>query len=420
MSTLPRAAAGRGPWLATLCAARAAASLVFLNFAAAIPTLRQEWSLSATEAGLIQSAFQIGHAVSLVGASTASDWFGARRVFLASTALAAALGLLFGLLAHGFWSALVLYGMVALAIGGTYTPVLILIAHRYEGPRRGRAMGYFIGATSVGNALSLGATGLVLSNFGWRAALLATGAGPAIALGLGWLALRGHGETLPGGQLVGRFVSDVIRNRGGMLLIWGYTAHAWELLGMWGWTPAFLVASAIAAGARPETALLIGPGLAAALHLGGAISSGVSGVLSDRWGRTGMILVLSAISTLCSFLFGWLIGGPLAIVVLVGAIYALAAIGDSGIYSTGLSEVVPHEILGSALALRSLLGFGAGGLAAAAFGLVLDVTNPAGGAAPTVWGWAFAVLGIGALPSLWATARLRSLPESARLAAGKR
>ena len=37
-----------------------------------------------------------------------------------------------------------------------------------------------------------------------------------------------------------------------------------------------------------------------------------------------------------------------------------SALGDSSVYSTGITETVKPDRLGSALAVRSLLGFGAG------------------------------------------------------------
>ncbi len=53
-----------------------------------------------------------------------------------------------------------------------------------------------------------------------------------------------------------------------------------------------------------------------------------------------------------------------------------------------------------------MLGFGAGAIAAPVFGMVLDATNPAA-ATPTVWGWAFAVLGGGGLIATVAARGLR-------------
>jgi MFS family permease len=111
----------------------------------------------------------------------------------------------------------------------------------------------------------------------------------------------------------------------------------------------------------------------------------------------------------------------LALVVLVGLVYGFSALGDSPVYSTGLTEVVEPSRLGGALAVRSLLGFGAGAVAPLVFGLVLDLT---GGESPSadgrMWGWAFAVLGIGGLLGILSMIWLRALPESRKLAGGKR
>jgi MFS family permease len=101
-------------------------------------------------------------------------------------------------------------------------------------------------------------------------------------------------------------------------------------------------------------------------------------------------------ATVCSFLFGWLIGWPLALIFAVGAVYAFTALGDSPVLSTAVTEAVSPSYLGSALALRSLLGFGAGAIAPLAFGAVLKATN-ATGVSPTMWGWAFVTLGLGGL-----------------------
>jgi hypothetical protein len=46
------------------------------------------------------------------------------------------------------------------------------------------------------------------------------------------------------------FVVEVLRNPAALLLMAGYVCHAWELLGMWAWTPAFLAACFVAAGSE--------------------------------------------------------------------------------------------------------------------------------------------------------------------------
>jgi MFS family permease len=102
----------------------------------------------------------------------------------------------------------------------------------------------------------------------------------------------------------------------------------------------------------------------------------------------------------------------------VGLIYGFSSVGDSPVLSVGITEVVAPPLLGSALAIRSLLGFGAGALAQAAFGAVLDWTNP--GRPYAVWGWAYGLLGVGGAGGLVSTVWLRLRPESRRLAGGLR
>jgi MFS family permease len=55
-----------------------------------------------------------------------------------------------------------------------------------------------------------------------------------------------------------------------------------------------------------------------------------------------------------------------------------------------MSEAVPADYLGRALAVRSILGIGMGAAAPAAFGVVLDLSAPGQG-----WGWGFALMGLG-------------------------
>jgi MFS family permease len=82
--------------------------------------------------------------------------------------------------------------------------------------------------------------------------------------------------------------------------------------------------------------------------------------------------------------------------VFIGLIYYFTAIGDSPVLSTALTESVDPSYLGSILAVRSLLGFSAGGIAPIIFGSMLDLTNSPG-TTPDTWGWAFMVLGFGGL-----------------------
>jgi MFS family permease len=302
-------------------------------------------------------------------------------------------------------------------IGGNYTPGLMLIAERFPPATRGRATGFFLAATSIGYAGSLLLTGMVLARLGWRAALIAASCGPVVG-GLVATVTVWRTRTQIHAPVAGRgFVSEVLTNPGALLLMAAYTFHSFELLGMWAWTPAFLSAALLSQGTGLREATGGGAQLTALFHLTGFLASMWAGALSDRYGRTTVIITMLSVSTACSFVFGWLVAAPFWVLLGIGVIYGFSAVGDSPVLSVGLTEVVKPHVLGSALALRSLLGFGAGAAAQSAFGAVLDATN---GSHPyRVWGWAFGLLGAGGALGLLSTLWLRHRPERRLLAGGR-
>ena len=77
-----------------------------------------------------------------------------------------------------------------------------------------------------------------------------------------------------------------------MRLIFGYTFHSWELLGMWAWTPAFIAAVFAATGAGMIRAVELAGYLSAAFHLTGLVASSSMGRLSDRLGRRVVLFAL--------------------------------------------------------------------------------------------------------------------------------
>ena len=59
------AGGGERSWLAALVLSRAFVTLIFMTYAASLPTLTREWAMSATQAGLVQTSFSAGFAISL-------------------------------------------------------------------------------------------------------------------------------------------------------------------------------------------------------------------------------------------------------------------------------------------------------------------------------------------------------------------
>jgi len=386
--------------------------MVYIAYAATLPVLQREWSLSGTAAGSIASAFQIAYAVSLMGCSALADRLGARRVFLVGTVASAVVAIAFAAFARDYWSGLGLYTLLAVALGGTYTTGILLLAENVPVERRGRAMGAYLAGHSLGLAVALVLAGIAIPRGGYVLAFWWLACGPVVGGVLAWLAVRATANVVTpraGGQ---RFGGEVLKNRPAMLVIAGYTFHSWELLGMWAWTPAFLAACFVAAGSDLTRGAGLGAYMTSLFHVTGMIAALMAGVLADRFGRAPVILVMATISAACSLVFGWLIGMSLVLVVGLGLLYGFAALGDSPIYSTAITEVVAPAYRGSALALRSLLGYGAGAAAPLLFGAILDWYGIRNAGA---WGWAFVSLGIAGAGAVASALLLYRIPEAVAL-----
>ncbi|MDP1612765.1 MAG: MFS transporter [Sulfuritalea sp.] len=411
------------PWLLQFCAARAAFATMFTAWSAVLPLLRTDWQMTAWQAGMVQSAYHVGFLISLFAVGFLSDRYGARRIYLLSGGAAVASGLLFALLADGFGSALLLYGLTGLCSGGSYTPGLAIVAQRIR-ERQGRALGYYLAAASLGYAVGLLIASAMIPLAGWRGAFVVTACFPLLGMALGWWSLRGVPNVVhasPSGYSNRGRLLEVIRNKPAMLSIWGYTFHAWELLGLWAWLPAFLAAAAIVGGTTGTQAASLGATLTALTYLAAVVGSVLGGSLSDRLGRTTVTLMMAVASLVCSFSFGWMIGLPMFLLVAVAIFYNVTGVADSSIHSTTLTELTDPRYLGAAYSLRSVLGFGAGAISPWVFGLVLD-WGRAGGGLPdhVVWGLAWSTLGVGGLLGPLVIWRLRQMPEAAKLAGGKR
>jgi MFS family permease len=136
-----------------------------------------------------------------------------------------------------------------------------------------------------------------------------------------------------------------------------------------------------------------------------------AGKLADRFGRTTVTIISLAVSGACSLLIGLFFGSAPALVFLVSLVWGFGVVADSAQFSAGISELCPAERTGTALTLQTSLGF-----------LLTIVTIRL---IPAVerwltWRWAFVLLAVGPAVGIWAMARLRRLPESAKMACGRK
>jgi MFS family permease len=402
----PHLVPGSRSWTLLIGFARLFIFANFMTLAAVIPVLREEWELSATGAGALVTGFTLAYSVSLFIFGWAADHIGAKRAAVISAAASAVASILFALFARDYWSTIFFAGLSGLAQGGVYTPLVMLFSEHAPPERRGGAMGALIASTSFGYAGSLALSSLGLKFGGWPMAFLLTGLAPTIGAAILVLVLRGTPNIVHPPAEGTSVWHELAVNRSSRLLVGGYIAHNWELVGGWAWLPAVIGASLTLSGAASELAAISGAALSAAMHLTGALASFSMGRLSDHWGRRSVLIGVAAIGAALSLVLGWAVVLPPLVIVLLGFGYAFSTLGDSPVLSIALAEAVSRGYLGAVLAFRSLIGFAAGAVAPLAAGAAMDAARAAGASMVVEWGAGFTVLGVGGVLAVVAALRL--------------
>lgn len=376
--------------LAVLCAGRAGTCMGTMVFAGAQPVLRDTWQMSASQAGAIQTVFNLSNALALLVAAWCADAYGAKRVYLVCTWAGAVALAAFAWFARSPESALIAIVFVGLTQGGSYAPALMLAAELGPAAARGRAMGQMLAAGSSGYLVSVALALWATQTYGAATGFALCGAGVFAGALLGHVSLigpsfgpyEGHAATraaIPNGSRPRSALNPVA-----ICLLVGYVAHCWELLGNYAWTPSLLAAAV--APLHLDTlsrALLIG----VVVHFSGMLSTVAFGMLSDRWDRAPVLVAVGAAGAACSILMGCSMQWGPAWTVLIAAIGSFFILGDSGVLSAALSDAVAPHRFGRVMGIRSVLGFGVGALAPTTFGAALDATHQ--------WSRAYGTLAVG-------------------------
>jgi MFS family permease len=399
-------------WLsgfAVLCLGQFLGHQTALTFSLLIPVFSHDWRLSGGQAGAILGAFQFGQLIAYALVGFLLDQMRSRPVMVWSAALVGLGDLLFATVARNFASGFALRLLEGFLVGGLYVPALKYIADSVPQDRRGRVTGVFIAVLVAAYAAPLLYGGVLAPRVGWRLTMATVGAlelaaSAVLATFLPDVPLR----AARAGTGVAQYLRDVLRNRPARRVILAYTAHNWELFGMWGWLTPFMVAALAAHGRPPVSALAGGGALAAAvIGVGGSLGAIAGGRLSDHIGRARAASLMLAVSLLCSLGYGWLLKAPITLLAAVGLLYGTTSLADSPSYSASLMEVVPARSLGGAFSIQMLFGWSATVMAPPAFGMVLDFVRGAHGGPAVPWAAAFGILAIGPAIGLIALAPMR-------------
>src|ERR1041384_3610004 len=194
------------------------------------------WGLSATQAGLMASAYAVGYMLSVPVLTALTDRFDARGILFAGSLVSGLGTVAFGLFADGLTSAIVLWGIAGAGFGSAYMPGLKALTDRLPPGDASRSVTLYTSSFSVGVGLSFLVSQLVADRFGWRAAFFVTRLGPLPMIGACPMLAPLKPQPSPGHPLDFR---PVFRNRTALGYILGYGAHCFELYGMRTWLGTF-------------------------------------------------------------------------------------------------------------------------------------------------------------------------------------
>lgn len=381
-----------------LCLAEAASMAGFGAYPAFLPTLRENWHMSGTEAGFIGGAFFFGYMMAVPFLSGVTDRLDARAVFIGSCLLAAAGTAGFAWLADGVVSGAILQAIAGAGLAGTYMPGLKALTDRIAGQvserRQARYIAFYTATFGIGTSISLLLAGWLGSILPWTEAFALLALGPVLAALLTWLGLR---PLIPHGAADAPWLPNFPRVLAEPALrpyIAGYAVHCWELFGLRSWLVAF-IAFAYGAGAAASPPLT--PAEAAALiNLVGLPASILGNEAAGQLGRKRWIVAIMATSGLLCWLAGFTATWPWWLMLSILGLYFAVIMADSAALTAGMIAATPLNQRGAAMALYSFLGFGAGFVSPLVFGAALDFAR----GEALGWAVAFGTLGIGCL--LWA------------------
>lgn len=369
----------------------------FSTYAALLPELRDEWHLSNAQAGVVGGMFFAGYVTTVSLWTALTDRIDGRRIYIAGALMTAGASSGFGLLVHGFASAVLFQVLLGVGIAATYMPGLRLLSDRISGPYQSRYIAFYTSFFGIGTALSLAMAGFIAAAFGWRTAFVLSALGPLAAGVLVFLLQAGpvHGgrafslSTLFPLRSWGR----VLRDRAAAGYTFGYMAHCLELFGSRAWMVAFLAFASSLHGA--DTFPWPAAAIAAVVNLLAVPASILGNEAALRIGRRRWILLVMAASGASGMLLGWSAPAHWGLVLALLIVYSMLVMGESATLTAGLVGAAPAELRGAAMGLYSLVGFGGGLLGPIVFGTALDLFggSHSGGA----WIGAYAAIGAGCL-----------------------
>jgi MFS family permease len=392
--------------LSLLAVAELLGMSLWFSGSAVIPALVQEWRIDTTAANWLTLSVQLGFVAGTLLSALLNlpDILSARHLFTLTAIAGAIVNAAFAWWAHDASTAIALRFLTGMFLAGVYPPAMKILATWFR-HGRGLALGILVGALTLGKAAPYLINGVGSTNWRYNVSFVSL---LAIIGGLMVLFFIDDGPfALPVARFDWKQVGRVFQNRGVRLASFGYFGHMWELYAMWTWIP-FMIRASLAQSASSGSFAEV----ASFLVIGcGAVGCAVAGLVADRVGRTVVTSVAMALSGSCSVIVGFLFGANPILLLIVAAIWGATVVADSAQFSACVTELGDQQYIGTALTIQTCLGFL---LTTISIELIPRIEKVVG------WRYAFALLAPGPLFGIISMLRLRSLPEAARIAHGRR
>jgi MFS family permease len=391
-------AGGRTFQLAALALATILGMTPWFSATVAAPGMIAEWGIGSTTSAWLTIAVQLGFVAGtfISAVLMLADRVSPRRLAAICSLIAGVATL--SLTRRGaapaeiiFWRAL-----TGAALAGVYPPG-IKIAAGWWRDRRGTAIGILVGALTIGSAApNLVRAGLQTTD--WRPVVITAAAAAVASAALFAFVVREGPYQAPSAPFDPRAVLVILKDRGVVLATAGYLGHMWELYAMWSSIGAFWTYVALRHSLPSTTAAVFAFLTIAA----GTVGCVVAGMVADRVGRPLVTIVSMALSGSCAVLVGFLISGPVLLLLCVAIIWGVSIVADSAQFSAAVTELTPPRYVGTAITLQTCAGF-----------LLTIVTIRLVPVWASAWGWERAYLPLAIGPAFGIVAMWR-LQRSSR------
>ena len=371
--------------IGAVCAAQVLAQLGAFTFFALLPTFFLEWSLSHTEAGVLNGVIFGAYALSVPFIVPLTDRIDPRRIYICAVGLTTCSHLGMAFFAHEFWGGFVFRVLAGIGWGGTYMVGLKALADLVEGPAQSRAVAFHAASIGAGGSLSFVMAGWIVDMLDWQGAFQLSAVGSFFAL-LVMAFLVPRRQPVPTKDHRG--ISALIRafkNSSAIAYSIGYFAHTWEMFTLRSWVVTFLVFTA-AQGEGPPN-FLIPTVLAMFMELTGTVASVLGNEIAIRVGRRRWILMVMLASMATGAVVGFSAGAGYGMAATVCLLYNMMIYADSASLTAGAVGTAEPGHRGATLAVHGMLGYGGGFIGPLVLGVTLDIM---GGETVMNWGISFA------------------------------